>query len=199
MVNHARRTGSAVSRQRAHDSSERRAQRTPRRAAARRAGDPRPRGAMPRNAPRSRRTGRGAPLTSCPSFPSHETAFQAFFYGEFLASSARQVPSGFGTVRVVDDREWFERVRVTPASLEIILGGPKLTGREWSSTARPSEPRSGLQAMLVCRCRFRRGSRQERGCTSRETASGWTTGPSVRPWVRVTWPGRGWRSRFRGP
>lgn len=83
---------------------------------------------MPRNAPPSRRTGRGAPVTSCPSFPSHETAFQAFFYGEFLASSARQVLSGFGTVRVVDDREWFERVRVTPASPEIILGGSQIDG-----------------------------------------------------------------------
>jgi hypothetical protein len=64
----------------------------------------------------------------CPSFPSYETAFRAFFYGDFSPSPARQVPSGFATVRVVDDRGWFERVRVTPTSLEITLDGTQIEG-----------------------------------------------------------------------
>lgn len=64
----------------------------------------------------------------CPSFPSYETAFRAFFYGDFSPSPTRQVPSGFGTVRVVDERGWFERVRVTPSSLEIALCGTQIDG-----------------------------------------------------------------------
>ena len=67
MVTHAGRAGSAVIRQRAHDRGERRPQRAPRRAAARRAGDPRPRRAVPRKTPPSRRAGHGAPLTSLSS------------------------------------------------------------------------------------------------------------------------------------
>lgn len=59
----------------------------------------------------------------CPSFPSYETAFRAFFYGDFSPSPTRQVPTEFATIRVVDDRGWFERVRVTPTSLDIALGG----------------------------------------------------------------------------
>ena len=59
----------------------------------------------------------------CPSFPSYEAAFRAFFYGDFSRSPGGQVPSGFGTVRLIDSRAWLERVRITPASLEVRLGG----------------------------------------------------------------------------
>jgi hypothetical protein len=64
----------------------------------------------------------------CPSFASYEAAFNAFFYGDFSPALGRGSRSEFGTVRVVDDRGWFERVRVTPASLEIDLGGARTEG-----------------------------------------------------------------------
>jgi hypothetical protein len=64
----------------------------------------------------------------CPSFASYEAAFNAFFYGDFSPALGRVSRSEFGTVRVVDDRGWFERVRVTPASLEIDLGGARTEG-----------------------------------------------------------------------
>jgi hypothetical protein len=64
----------------------------------------------------------------CPSFPSYEMAFRAFFYGDFSPAPGQQVPPQFGTVRVVDDRGWFDRVRVTPTSLEITLGGTQIEG-----------------------------------------------------------------------
>lgn len=64
----------------------------------------------------------------CPSFPSYETAFRAFFYGDFSPSPTRQVPPEFAAIRVVDDRGWFERVRVTPTSLDITLGGTRIEG-----------------------------------------------------------------------
>jgi hypothetical protein len=64
----------------------------------------------------------------CPSFPSYETAFQAFFYGDFSPAPGRGGRSEFALVRVVDGRGWIERVRVTPASLEIDLGGTQAEG-----------------------------------------------------------------------
>jgi hypothetical protein len=63
----------------------------------------------------------------CPSFPSYEAAFRAFFYGDYSRSPG-QVPSGFGTVRVVDSRAWFDKVRVAPASIDVRLGGSSVLG-----------------------------------------------------------------------
>jgi hypothetical protein len=43
--------------------------------------------------------------------------------------SSRRVPgSGLATIRVVDDRAWLDRVRVTPSSLDIRLGGSAIVG-----------------------------------------------------------------------
>jgi hypothetical protein len=64
----------------------------------------------------------------CPSFPSYETAFQAFFYADFSPAPGRGGRSELALVRVVDGRGWIERVRVTPASLEIDLGGTQVEG-----------------------------------------------------------------------
>jgi hypothetical protein len=64
----------------------------------------------------------------CPSFPSYDAAFRAFFYGDFSRSPGGQVPSGFGTVRVVDGRAWLERVLITPTSLEAHVGGSDVIG-----------------------------------------------------------------------
>jgi hypothetical protein len=64
----------------------------------------------------------------CPSFSSYDTAFRAFFYGDFSRLSQGQVPSGFGTVRLADGRAWLDKVRITPASLEVRLGGSAIGG-----------------------------------------------------------------------
>ncbi len=64
----------------------------------------------------------------CPSFPSYEAAFRAFFYGDYSRSSAGSLPSGFGDVRVVEGTAWFERVVVTPTSLEVRIGGRNIIG-----------------------------------------------------------------------
>lgn len=64
----------------------------------------------------------------CPSFPSYEAAFRAFFYGDFSGSPGGQVPTRFSAIRVVDGTAWLERVRITPASLEVYLGGSNVAG-----------------------------------------------------------------------
>ena len=55
----------------------------------------------------------------CPSFPSYRAAFRAFFYGDFAGTPSGQMPSAFGVVRVVDGRAWLEKVRITPAALQV--------------------------------------------------------------------------------
>jgi hypothetical protein len=64
----------------------------------------------------------------CPSFPSYEAAFRAFFCGDFARLARGGVPSGVAAVRVVDDRAWLEQVRVTPASVEIQVRGTAVGG-----------------------------------------------------------------------
>jgi hypothetical protein len=64
----------------------------------------------------------------CPSFPSYEAAFRAFFYGDFAVSPGGQLPSRFGVVRVVDSRAWLDRVRITPAALQVHVGGGDVAG-----------------------------------------------------------------------
>jgi hypothetical protein len=64
----------------------------------------------------------------CPSFPCYEAAFRAFFYGDFSRSPGGQVPSAFSTVRFVDSRAWLERVRISPTTLDVRLGGSHVQG-----------------------------------------------------------------------
>lgn len=64
----------------------------------------------------------------CPSFPFYDRAFRAFFYGDFSPAPTHGGRSELALVRVADDRGWIERVRVTPASLEIDLGGTQAKG-----------------------------------------------------------------------
>lgn len=64
----------------------------------------------------------------CPSFPSYEAAFRAFFYRDFSRLSHGQVPSGFGTVRVAESRAWFDTIRISPVALDVRLGGRALDG-----------------------------------------------------------------------
>ena len=64
----------------------------------------------------------------CPSFPSYQAAFRAFFYGDFAGTPGGQMPSGFGTVRVVDGRAWLDEVRITPAALQVHVAGSDVAG-----------------------------------------------------------------------
>jgi len=81
----------------------------------------------------------------CPSFPSYEAAFRAFFYGDFSRSPGDQVPSGFGTIRVVDGRAWLDRVLITPTSLEVHVGGSCVAGTrvELNSATYRTDARAG--------------------------------------------------------
>jgi len=80
-----------------------------------------------------------------PSFPSYEAAFRAFFYGDFSRSPGDQVPSGFGTIRVVDGRAWLDRVLITPTSLEVHVGGSCVAGTrvELNSATYRTDARAG--------------------------------------------------------
>lgn len=64
----------------------------------------------------------------CPSFPSYQAAFRAFFYGDFAGTPGSQLPSSFGVVRVVDRRAWLDKVRVSPASLQVHVAGSDVAG-----------------------------------------------------------------------
>ena len=64
----------------------------------------------------------------CPSFPSYQVAFRAFFYGDFAGTPSGQMPSSFGVVRVVDSRAWLNKVRITPAALQVHVAGSDVTG-----------------------------------------------------------------------
>lgn len=64
----------------------------------------------------------------CPSFPSYETAFRAFFYGEFARLPSGPVPSEFAIVRVVEGSAWLDRVVITPTALEVYVDGSDVAG-----------------------------------------------------------------------
>jgi hypothetical protein len=64
----------------------------------------------------------------CPSFPSYQAAFRAFFYGDFAGTPGGQMPSSFGVVRVVDSRAWLDKVRITPAALDVGIAGSSRAG-----------------------------------------------------------------------
>jgi hypothetical protein len=65
---------------------------------------------------------------ACPSFPSWDAAFRGFFYGDFSRPSSGHVPHSFATIRVIDGRAWLDRVRITPASMDVHLGGSAVGG-----------------------------------------------------------------------
>ncbi len=64
----------------------------------------------------------------CPSFPTFETGFRAFFYGDFSTVGAQQPPSDLGRVRVVQLDAWLQRVRVTPTHLDVQVRGHDFAG-----------------------------------------------------------------------
>ena len=68
------------------------------------------------------------PIFSNNTFPGFETAFRAFFYGDFATVGARQVPSDLGRVRVVQLDAWLQRVRVSPTHLDVRVRGHAFAG-----------------------------------------------------------------------
>lgn len=64
----------------------------------------------------------------CPSFPGVETAFRAFFYGDFSTIGAAQIPSELGRLRHAQLDAWLRRVRVSPTHLDIWIGGKAASG-----------------------------------------------------------------------
>jgi Putative DNA-binding domain len=64
----------------------------------------------------------------CPSFPAYESAFRAFFYDDYSRPSGSGLPNGFGDIRIVLGAAWLERIRVTPTSIDVHVGGTQAAG-----------------------------------------------------------------------
>jgi len=64
----------------------------------------------------------------CPSFPTFDTGFRAFFYGDFSTVGPQQAPSDLGRVRVVQLDAWLQRVRVSPTHLDVQVRGTAVAG-----------------------------------------------------------------------
>jgi hypothetical protein len=74
------------------------------------------------------RSGASSSETTARPSPPIRRRSRPFFYGDSSPAPGRGGRSEFALVRVVDGRGWIERVRVTPASLEIDLGGTQAEG-----------------------------------------------------------------------
>lgn len=59
---------------------------------------------------------------NCPSFPSYETAFRAFFYDEFSVFGG-QMPLERALIRLIQSEAWLQRVRVTPTQIDLQIAG----------------------------------------------------------------------------
>jgi hypothetical protein len=64
----------------------------------------------------------------CPSFPGFDTAFRAFFYGDFSLTSMLQVPHSLGRLRLVQLSAWLRRVRLTPSHVDVWVSGDMAGG-----------------------------------------------------------------------
>jgi Putative DNA-binding domain len=64
----------------------------------------------------------------CPSFPSYQDAFPAFFYSETARAPGGQLPSETVVVRLVQAEAWIEQVVVTPVALEVHTSGSRARG-----------------------------------------------------------------------
>lgn len=132
----------------------------------------------------------------CPSFPSYQAAFRAFFYRDF-AGTPGQVPSSFGVVRVVDSRAWLDKVRITPAALEVHVAGGDMTGARVELNSATHRTDARLTETGQVSLPFRTGFRPGRGCTCRGNGSGSTSGRSASTGQQATWRAPGWMSRSR--
>ena len=66
---------------------------------------------------------------SCPSFPDVNSAWRAFFAGDYSLIGAQQPPTG-ALIRLVQDDAWIEHVHVSPTSLSVQIGGTQAAGCE---------------------------------------------------------------------
>jgi hypothetical protein len=66
--------------------------------------------------------------TDCPSFPSPDHAWRAFFYGDFSATSSSGSRSDLGLIRLAATEAWLGPVRVLPTSLAIEVLGEDVEG-----------------------------------------------------------------------
>jgi hypothetical protein len=65
----------------------------------------------------------------CPSFPSVETAFRAFFTGTFsMVGTAGSVPSELARIRVLQQDAWLHRIKVTATHIDVHVGGSARAG-----------------------------------------------------------------------
>jgi hypothetical protein len=59
----------------------------------------------------------------CPSFPSFETAYRAFFTGRFSMTGTGSVPTDLARIRVVQRDAWFHRIKVGATHIDVHVGG----------------------------------------------------------------------------
>lgn len=64
-----------------------------------------------------------------PSFPDHQSAVRAFFYGDFSTVGTRPgLPSELARIRAVQRDAWIDSVRVSPAHLDLYVRGTAFEG-----------------------------------------------------------------------
>jgi hypothetical protein len=64
----------------------------------------------------------------CPPFPEPQSAWRAFFEGNFSLMGAQGVPSGLATIRLTDTTGWLGDIQVTPTLLTAQVHGDGLDG-----------------------------------------------------------------------
>lgn len=64
----------------------------------------------------------------CPSFPSFETAFRAFFTGTFSMAGTGNVPSELARIRVLQQAAWLHRIKVAATHIDVHVGGSSRDG-----------------------------------------------------------------------
>ena len=80
---------------------------------------------------------------SCPSFPEPNSAWRAFFEGDFSLTGAQSPPTDLAMLRVVQDAGWLGRIQVTATRLTVEVNGTSLDGCElelFEVTGRASQP-----------------------------------------------------------
>jgi hypothetical protein len=83
---------------------------------------------------------------SCPSFPEPNSAWRAFFEGNFSLTGAQNPPTDLAMLRVVQDAGWLGRIRVTATQLTVEVNGTSLDSCElelFGMTGRTSQPMNG--------------------------------------------------------
>lgn len=64
----------------------------------------------------------------CPSFPSFQSAFRAFFYGDYSTINRAWSTPGKCLLRVLQDDARIRRARVTPTYLDVVVDGTSAPG-----------------------------------------------------------------------